>query len=461
VNADCERYRAELAAARRGEETDVPAAELEAHLQSCPECRRAEEIVPRLFALLDEFQPDPAADGLGRLRLAISTGRYRSGNAPAGRGRVVSLPVAVAATAAAFLAALWIGTSLERDPGGEPGERGPAAVLTAVEGGSLANGAPGAARPGRVLTPGTRIKLSESGSARMVLNRGAEVDMAGGSVFEVRAGDRLFLEEGRLLAVVRKGGEPFVVKTPQAEVLTLGTRFLVEVSGKTTRVSVAEGRVKFTHTGPGDGSVEVGGRQTSTVTGGGAPSSPLPASAEDLAWTAPAVRPRLDLELVPARAELRLGERAVARLRLTNRSGQAVIVDGTGRGRSSYFVRVEDAGGRRTYFSPAVKVARVDGVRTVSPVVELKPGAAYELEMDLGLLGERPGEYRVTAVYLESAASAVTDWSGALESAAARMVIRARPGSGGKGKGIEETVREIEEIRRLLELERRGGKRTE
>jgi hypothetical protein len=67
----------------------------------------------------------------------------------------------------------------------------------------------------------------------------------------------------------------------------------------------------------------------------------------------------------------------------------------------------------------------------------------------------------VTAVYLESAASAVTDWSGALESAAARMVIRARPGSGGKGKGIEETVREIEEIRRLLELERRGGKRTE
>ncbi|MHC4914038.1 MAG: FecR domain-containing protein, partial [Planctomycetota bacterium] len=373
MSTDCDTYRAELSAARRGEETDLSAAELQAHLEACPECRRAEESVPRLFALLDEYQPDPAPEGLGRLRLAISTGKYRSGNAPAARGRVVSLPVAAAAAAAAFLAALWIGTSLDGDGDRGTVASGPAAVLTAVEGGSVVSGDTGAPRPGRALTAGTRIRLSESGSARMVLNRGAEVDLAGGSVFEVRAGDRLYLQKGRLLAVVRKGGEPFAVRTPQAEVLTLGTRFLVEVSGKGTRVSVAEGRVRFTHTGPGDGSVDVGGRQTSTVAAGSAPSAPTPASAEDLAWSAPAVRPRLDLELVPARSELRLGERVLARLLLTNRSAAAVSVDGTGRGRSSYFVRVEDAAGRRSHFSPMVRVARVGGVRTVSPVVELKP----------------------------------------------------------------------------------------
>jgi len=167
------------------------------------------------------------------------------------------------------------------------------------------------------------------------------------------------------------------------------------------------------------------------VLAGSAPLAPRPATAEELAWAPGPPRPRLELELVPERSRLKPGERLTARLLLLNRSGAEVTVDGTGRSRPNYFVRVEDPSGHRSHFAPAVLGARVGGMRTVAPLVGVPAGEAYELELDLGPLNGAPGEYRLIAVYLESAASASTDWSGALESAGCRVVLEAPPAKSG------------------------------
>jgi ferric-dicitrate binding protein FerR (iron transport regulator) len=435
MSRDCELYREDLAALRRGEAPERPEVELRAHLAACAGCRRAGDEAGRLFELLDEFQPAPGEEGLDRLRLAISAGRYLPGPAEAAPRRRLRPVLVAAAAAAAVVAAAWVGSRLAGSGKAGPVPPARVAVLIAADGAAVEGH--GGAGPGTVLFPGARVRLSATGHARLVMARGAQVDLAGGSVFEVAAGDRLYLKSGRLLAVVRKGDAPFRVVTGQAEVATLGTRFTVEAGDGSTAVAVSEGRVRCTHTGPGDGSVEVGGGEASTVLAGSAPRPPRAATAEELAWMPGPPRPRLELELELDRPALRPGERLSARLRLVNRSAAEAGVDGTGRGRPSYFVRVEDPAGRRSHFAPAVLAARVGGMRTEAPLVAVPGGGAYELELDLGPLSGAPGEYRLTAIYLESAASASTGWSGALESAARRVVLETPPAksTGGRGPG--------------------------
>jgi ferric-dicitrate binding protein FerR (iron transport regulator) len=448
VKEGCERYRQELAALRLGEAPELPAGELESHLAKCAECRAARDESARLFELLDDFQPEPAADGARRLRLAISTGKYLRGPSAPARRRAVSLPLAAAAAAAAFLVALWLGSQIEWDADPVRKDEKTVAVLTAAHGLQV-DGAGTAPRAGDPLVVGKVLRLADDGHASLVLHRGARVELAGGSVFRVPADDVFYLQSGRLLAVVRKGGRPFRVRTPLAEVTTLGTRFTVDVRAGATKVTVIEGRVRFAHTGPGDGSVEVAGRQTSTVLAGAGPTRPGPAGAEDLAWRPPPGKPRLRLVLNLDRSRVLAGESITARLTLTNESKRRLNVDGTGRGRSSYFLRVEDPAGRRSHFCPTVLSARVDGVKTRAPLVGLPAGGRYELEMDLGGFARRPGEYRVTAVYLESAASASTGWSGAVESGEQKLKVEAPAGK--RQRDLEETRKEIRELKRLID----------
>ncbi len=448
MNEACEKYFLELSALRRGEAADLPADELSTHLAGCEECRRREQEAGRLFALLDNFEPDPSPEGAMRLRLAISTGKYVSGNAAVAPRRLIPLPVAVFAAAAALVAALWLGSRLD---GGAPTreQNRTVAVLTAADGLELVDGAKGSPHAGDPLESGARLRVAEDGHASLVLHRGARVELAGGSVFELRDERELYVESGRLLAMVRKGGGGFTVRTPLAEVVTMGTRFTVEVRDDATRVAVTEGRVRFTRLESGNGSVEVGGRQASTVLTGSAPTAPAPASLEDLAWTGSARRPKLRLDLVLNSPRIALGGAVIAKLNLTNRGKSALNVDGTGRGRSSYFVSVEDPEGRRSHFSPAVLSARIDGVRTRAPLVRLKAGGSYELEIDLGSFAARAGEYRITAIYLESAATATTDWSGALESAEERLVVECAPPKGKKVR--EEILKETKNFRQLID----------
>jgi FecR protein len=449
VSEDCARYSEELAALRRGEPAELPADELAAHLTGCEGCRRREEEAGRLFALLDNFEPEVAPEGAMRLRLAISTGKYVSGNAELAPRRLIPLPVAAFAAAAAFLVALWLGSTLDW---GQPAreENRTVAVLTAADGLEvLDDDAESAPRAGDPLKSGTRLRVAKDGHASLVLHRGARVELAGGSVFELRDERGLYVESGRLLAMVRKGGGGFSVRTPLAEVVTLGTRFTVEVRDGATRVTVTEGRVRFTRLESGNGSVEVASRQASTVLAGSAPTTPAPASVGDLAWTGSARRPKLRLDLALKASRIALGKAVTAKLNLTNRGKSALNVDGTGRGRSSYFVSVEDPAGRRSHFSPAVLSARIDGVRTRAPLVRLKPGGSYELEIDLGGFATRPGEYRITAVYLESAATATTDWSGALESAEQVLVVEH---ASSKGKKVREQIlKDVKPFRRLID----------
>jgi len=440
VKADCELYRREMAALRRGEETALPEADLRAHLETCADCRRAEEDVPRLFALLDQFQPLPAPDGLERLKLRVVAERCRASAAPAGRGRAIPLPVAVAAAAAAFLAALWLGSLIDWDGKTEAGR--PAAVITWLDGEARVPEVEGVRgvrpRAGQGLAPGTVLVLGPTGRARLVFERGAQVELAPGSVVRVEADDALRLENGRLLASVSKRAAPFRVRTADAEVTTLGTRFIVEVRKGSTRVTVIEGRVNFSSNGvrPDQG-VQVAAGKVSTVLAGRAPAAPTAARPQDLAWLLAPARPRLELELVPARTEVRSGEGLAARLRLVNRSGRAVQVDGARRAVSSYFLRVEDAAGGRSHFWPTVLAARVDGESSRAAVVQLAAGGVYELDLHLGSFAERPGEYRLTAIYFESS-KAPSGWLGVVESRARKIVIKAPPArKRGTGRGRE------------------------
>jgi hypothetical protein len=453
VKPGCERYRIELTALRRGEEPELAASELEEHLAGCEECRLAGRRGGQLFALLDSLQPEPRAGGAQRLRLAISTGRYTTGTAGHAR-RAVPLPLAAAIAAAAFLAALYLGSKLEFGRGPSPAPE--VAVLTAARGVGPGEGRAGARETGSALAPGSRLVVASDGRAALVMARGARLELWGGSAAEVLAGDRLRLERGMLLAAVAKGATPFTVVTPAAEVRTLGTRFIVEVRAGGTRVTVLEGRVRLASTGAAAGGLELAALQTSEVAAGAAPSAPRPASAGELAWGPVPRRRHLELELRLGGRHFAIGRRVPAGLRLVNRSSAALRVDGVGRGRSSYFVRVEDPDGRIAHFAPAVTSARVNGVRSVAPVVEIPAGGCYELELDLGAFAERPGLYRLSAVYLEAVASESTDWSGALESAPREVSVEAPPAS---PKEKAEALREIERIRQLIELS--GGRAAE
>ncbi len=446
MNQSCEKYREELAALRCGESGVLPADELDAHFSECDDCRAAHDEGGRLFELLDSFQPDPAPEGAARLRLAIATGKYRPGRTESAPRRLIPLPLAALVAAAAFFAALWLGSAIDWKSDSTTEDR-TVAVLTGADG--LETGGKSTPRPGDPLKAGVHLSVAEDGRASLILHRGARVELAGGSRFELRAADSLYLESGRLLAVVRKAGKPFIVRTPHAEVLTLGTRFTVDAGVESTKVTVGEGRVRFTHLGPGNGSVEVAGRQTSTVLAGAKPSSPAAASAGDLAWTGAPRRRQLEIGLTLDAPRVQSGKPVIARLRLTNRSKSALSVDGSGRGRSSYFVRIDDPAGRRSHFAAAVLKARVDGMRTRAPLVRLRAGGTYELEIDLSAFLNRPGTYRVAAVYLESAATATTDWSGALESGEQVLLVTPAPKKGARVR--EEMLKETESFRRLID----------
>jgi ferric-dicitrate binding protein FerR (iron transport regulator) len=424
LTAGCERFRGDLAALRRGEEPELPRTELSGHLNSCAECRAAQRLADRLDALLDEYAPRPAPEVLARLRRSVaaaalrpSPGTHPRRLVPAGAAAVL----AVLAAAAAFLLAAWL-------PGRGPRrtEQKPSATAGVfTEGVGLECDTPGAALPvpGQPLAAGQRLRVAGDGRVCLVLHRGAQLELAGGSAFEIVNESAIRLERGRVLALVSKGGTPFRVHTAEAEVLTLGTRFTVLAETGLTSLAVTEGRVRFSGSRPGNGSVEVAAGEFSS-TAGGAPQQPRGAGPDELAWAAFRDGPRLDLELLPARAVLERGDRAAATLRLTNRGGAPVTVDGTGLSRPGYFIRTEDPAGRRSHFAPLVTAARCDGERTGAPQVRLRSGGVLDLDLDLGRL-DLPGQWGFTAVYLESAASASTDWSGARQSAPVRVTVRA------------------------------------
>jgi hypothetical protein len=111
---------------------------------------------------------------------------------------------------------------------------------------------------GRILQAGTRmpagemVEVAEGGAAVLrFLADGSEVSLAGGTALRLADdGVQARLVRGRLEARVRpQGGGRFAIAAPQATATVVGTRFVLEAGGPTTRLAVSEGVVRFAATG--------------------------------------------------------------------------------------------------------------------------------------------------------------------------------------------------------------------
>jgi FecR protein len=416
VKPDCEIYRQELVALKMGEAADMDKDLLAQHLQSCDECSLAETTVSVLFELIDENQPALPAGGSELLRKAVTT------QAPTAllhgmslRNRLVAAAAIVMMTAAAF----W---TFKASPGDKP-QAVNVAVLSAIRGQLPPANNQSQLVAGDVLRAGTRICLAPNGRVRIVMHRGAMIELSGGSVLKILSSDLILLEQGKVLAAVRKGATSFRVRTKLAEVRTLGTQFIVETDSDRTRVAVREGRVEFSSLAAGNGKVEVGQGQISSVAGAGPSLSPSVAKAGDLLWDV--LPPRVfQMSLTLGQKQIDPGQVLTARLTLVNTSGRGLDVDGSGRGRSSYFIRVLDPHGRESHFVPAVTGLVLGGQRLEDPVVHLKSGESCQLELNLSGFAVLPGVYTITAVYLENAVPQTVGWHGVTESDQQKFIVR-------------------------------------
>ena len=102
---------------------------------------------------------------------------------------------------------------------------------------------------------GTKLRIGErlsaqtiqlhSGFMRLAFDDGVEVTLQGPAEYELVAAGKTLLKSGLLTANVPPGAEGFVVDTPNAEVVDLGTSFGVDLTDKsTTLVSVFDGEVE-------------------------------------------------------------------------------------------------------------------------------------------------------------------------------------------------------------------------
>lgn len=124
-------------------------------------------------------------------------------------------------------------------------ERPVIATLAEVDGEvALADGAPGKA--GVPLREGDGLRTSEGARAVVKHPDGTRVEL-GASTSLRGLGRPVELAAGTLRADVarRPAGQPFVVRTPHAEVVVLGTVLTLTVGAETTRLEVSEGRVQL------------------------------------------------------------------------------------------------------------------------------------------------------------------------------------------------------------------------
>lgn len=129
------------------------------------------------------------------------------------------------------------------------------ATIERVQGeGFLLSGADRApARPGALLAgsdgllSGGLIVVKFPDATRLELGHGTLLR----EVSQGSAGKRIRQESGQVTADVSKQAAPFVLATPEADVVVLGTKFTVACASGSTKIDVREGRVKVTR--PSDG----------------------------------------------------------------------------------------------------------------------------------------------------------------------------------------------------------------
>lgn len=102
----------------------------------------------------------------------------------------------------------------------------------------------GAIEPGSDLCPGP-LNLLE-GAAEITLSNGAVLILEAPALVELETPSRIFLNRGRLVAVVENNPEDrFVVRTPYSTIVDFGTEFGVQVDGITTKTHVFRGQIEL------------------------------------------------------------------------------------------------------------------------------------------------------------------------------------------------------------------------
>lgn len=131
-----------------------------------------------------------------------------------------------------------------------------------------------AARTGMALVSGQGFQSAAGGSAVLKFPDPTRIELGPATTLRECAPKRVRLDSGTLSADVAKqpAGTSFVVTTPQAEIVVIGTRFTIACSTDSTRVEVREGRVRVTRSADGK-SVEVPADQIAVIT----PSGPVEA----------------------------------------------------------------------------------------------------------------------------------------------------------------------------------------
>jgi ferric-dicitrate binding protein FerR (iron transport regulator) len=417
----CQRFREELAALRRGEESSLSPDELRAHVESCPDCRRAENQATAVAELLKACQPPLPPGGFDRLSAAVAALAAESrAPAPAGRRRpTLSLALAAAAAAAAVVVvAVLFGAGLLRTkPVGEkPDAVKPVAVLIEARGSA-------GLTAGAAVAVGQSLSTGPGGGLRLVTDRGAHLELGENGLLRILGADAVELSHGRLVAAVEKGAAAFRVVTADAEVRTLGTRFSVRADASGTQVTVIEGRVLFRSLAGGETEVVAG--QSSLVAGRAAPGRPRTASPEELGQLLPLPAPQMDMIFSVAKGEVAPGGAISARLELVNRSGLTLTLESASRPMPFLFLKVVDAAGRGSFACPLVTGATVDGQPANQAALVLPPEANCQMELDLGAPLDAPGEYRLALIYFGSLRSGAGAWSGSLESRAITVRVKA------------------------------------
>jgi ferric-dicitrate binding protein FerR (iron transport regulator) len=97
---------------------------------------------------------------------------------------------------------------------------------------------------------GDRLQLGE-GAVELTFDAGAQVTIFGPAEFEITSPTSIHCDRGRVTTVVGERGKGFVVQTPRAKIVDLGTQFGLSISDKgETEVVVFQGSVDMSYAPP-------------------------------------------------------------------------------------------------------------------------------------------------------------------------------------------------------------------
>lgn len=201
-------------------------------------------------------------------RQANSSSTRNSRRLPRTTKRRPAVPVWGLAAAAMLLVGALVALLMPQAPTAGP------AVLSVAQGGVTVEG-----RTGRVrvsdgsmpLKPGDRLLADGSATARITTGQGDRLELAAGTHLSWAAGGgAVTLHSGSFTAdiVPRLPGEPFLVRTPKADLTVLGTRFTVQADEALSLLAVDHGRVRLTNRDDAR-QVEVAAQQLTVTTGAG------------------------------------------------------------------------------------------------------------------------------------------------------------------------------------------------